>query len=190
VRDGEIRVPTWVVTSGNTSFFRERDIDMRTKILLVGSLVAALALGACGGKTKSENTAGGGGTGGGGGAVEEKKAPLFDRLGGLEGITKVVDLFLANVLADERINARFQNADGARLRQMLIDQICAATGGPCAYTGKNMQEAHAGMKITEDEWNALVEDLVKALDAAGVGAAEKEELLGALGGMKGDVVGI
>ena len=87
------------------------------------------------------------------------------------------------------INARFANADAAKLRQNLIDQICEATGGPCKYSGKDMKTAHAGMNITEDEFTALVEDLVKSLDKAGVPQAEKDELLGALGGMKGDIVG-
>jgi hemoglobin len=119
--------------------------------------------------------------------VAEKS--LYERLGGLEAITAVVDEFLKNVGADTRINARFANADMPRLRQMLIDQVCEATGGPCKYTGKNMVESHTGMAITEDEFNALVEDLVKALDKFNVPEKEKGELLGALGGMKGDIVG-
>jgi hemoglobin len=164
---------------------------MLKKIVTVAShslvLALALSLAACGGKSKTGDTAGGGG--GGGGGETAKKAPLFDRLGGLDGISKVIDMFIANVVADERVNARFKDADAARLRQMLIDQVCEATGGPCKYTGKDMKTAHAGMNLTDDEFGAVVEDLVKALDAAGVPEAEKSELLGALGSMKGDIVG-
>jgi hemoglobin len=161
---------------------------MLKKILLVGSLSLVMGLAACGGKSKGGETTpeGGGGETGGG---ETEKKPLFDRLGGLDGITAVVDKFLANVVADDRINARFANTDAAKLRQNLIDQICSATGGPCEYKGKGMVEVHTGMNITEEEFNALVEDLIKALDDAGVPEAEKNELLGALGGMKGDIVG-
>ncbi len=72
---------------------------------------------------------------------------------------------------------------------MLVDQICQATGGPCTYTGRSMKAAHAGMRITSGEFDALVEDLVRSLDKLKVGAREKNELLGALGGMKGDIVG-
>src|SRR5262245_35521079 len=81
--------------------------------------------------------------------------PLFVRLGGLDGITRVVDKFLETVRTDERINARFVNVDLAHLRQMAIDQLCDATGGGpivgCKYTGKNMIDAHTGMKITDAE---------------------------------------
>lgn len=114
---------------------------------------------------------------------------LFDRLGGKDAITKVVDEFVANVAADKVINKRFAKTDIPKLKKNLVDQVCAATGGPCKYTGKSMADAHKGMKITEEEFNALVGDLKKALDKFKVGDTEQKELLGALGGMKGDIVG-
>lgn len=123
---------------------------------------------------------------------EEKKAPaaksLYDRLGGKDAITAVVKEFLANVVADKRINSFFKNADAAKLQGLLVDQVCEATGGPCKYKGKDMKTAHTGMKIKEADFTALVEDLVKALDKFKVPKKEKDELLGALGGMKGDIV--
>ncbi len=122
---------------------------------------------------------------------EEKKPAaksLFDRLGGKTAITAVVDEFVANVAADKAINKFFAKADIKKLKGNLVDQICAATGGPCKYTGKDMKTAHKGMKVTEADFNALVGDLVKALDKFKVGKTEKDELLGALGGMKGDIV--
>lgn len=125
-------------------------------------------------------------------AVNAPTVTLYDRLGQRPVIEAVTDKFLANVLADTRINASFAHldADGvAHLRTMLVDQLCKATGGPCTYTGKSMKEAHAGMGITEVQFNALVEDLTKALDEAGARAADRDELLGAIGGMKGDIVG-
>ena len=100
----------------------------------------------------------------------------------------MVEDFVGNVAADARINAFFANADIPHLKQMLKDQICAATGGPCKYTGKDMKTAHAGMDIKDADFNALVEDLVKSLDKFKVGDKEKNDLLGALGGMKGDIV--
>ncbi|HET8575612.1 MAG TPA: group 1 truncated hemoglobin [Methylomirabilota bacterium] len=122
-----------------------------------------------------------------GSAMMEKK-PLYDRLGGKPAIQAVVDDFIGNVAGDRRINQRFASADIPRLKTRLVDQICEASGGPCKYTGQPMKVAHAGMKITEAEFNALVEDLVKSLDKFRVPAQEKSELLGALGGMKGDIV--
>jgi hemoglobin len=114
---------------------------------------------------------------------------LYDRLGGKPAITAVVDDFVANVAADTRINGRFVNTNIPRLKGMLIDQICEATGGPCKYTGRDMKSTHRGMNITDAEFNALVEDLVTSLDKFKVPAKEKGELLAALGGMKPDIVG-
>jgi hemoglobin len=114
---------------------------------------------------------------------------LYERLGGKPAITAVVDDFVGNVAADTRINGRFAGTNIPRLKTMLVDQICEASGGPCKYTGRNMRDAHAGMKITDAEFGALVEDLVKSLDKFKVPAREKNELLGALGGMKPQIVG-
>ena len=118
---------------------------------------------------------------------------LYDRLGGTTAIASVVDGFVANVAADTRINKFFTRvaSDTAAMRdfkQKLVDQICQGTGGPCTYTGKDMKTAHAGMGLSNADFDALVEDLVKALDAAGVQQAEKDELLAILGPMRTDIV--
>ena len=142
----------------------------------IGTLVAVAALVAgCAGGMQGDRMA------------MEKKS-LYDRLGGKPAITAVVDDFIGNVAGDTRINKRFATADIPRLKTMLVNQICQASGGPCTYTGASMKDAHKGMKITDAEFNALVEDLVKSLDKFKVGAQEKNDLLGALGGMKPDIV--
>jgi hemoglobin len=122
------------------------------------------------------------------GKMEMKEKSLYDRLGGKKAIKAVVDEFVSNVGADTKINHFFAHTDLKHLKMMLVDQICAATGGPCKYKGKDMKSAHKGMGITEADFNALVGDLVTALDKFKVGEKEKNELLGALGGMKGDIV--
>ena len=122
-----------------------------------------------------------------GGAMANKS--LYDRLGGKPAIQAVVDDFIGNVAADARINKRFANANVPRLKTMLVDQICEASGGPCKYTGASMLDAHRGMNISDAEFTALVEDLVKSLDKFKVPSQEKTELLTALGGMKGQIVG-
>jgi hemoglobin len=116
------------------------------------------------------------------------EASLFDRLGGQPAITAVVDQFVANVGDDRRINHFFADTDPVKFKQLLSDQICQATGGPCTYTGRDMKTAHAGFRIKEEDWNALVEDLVAALDQFNVPEKEKNELLGLLVPMKGDIV--
>lgn len=113
---------------------------------------------------------------------------LYDRLGGKPAITAVVDDFVGRVAADNRINGKFANANIPRLKAMLVDQICQASGGPCTYAGRDMKSAHAGMGITGGEFDALVGDLVATLNKFKVPEREKSELLGALGPMKGDIV--
>ena len=113
---------------------------------------------------------------------------LFERLGGKDAIVAVIDDFVARCAADGRINRKFARTDIGRLKANLVDQVCAATGGPCTYAGRDMRTTHDGMAVTAGEFDALVEDLVATLDQFGVGEAEKSELLGALGSMRGDIV--
>lgn len=114
---------------------------------------------------------------------------LYQRLGGKKAITAVVDQFVANVAADKRINKFFAKTNIPRLKKNLVDQICEASGGPCKYTGRSMKVAHKGLGITDNDWDALVEDLVKALNKFKVPKQEQNELLGLLGPMKKDIVG-
>jgi hemoglobin len=126
------------------------------------------------------------------GAEKAAGPSLYRQLGGREGIAIVVDDFVANVVADNRINARFKSLPPAqvfKLKSHLADQICDASGGPCAYVGRDMKTTHKGMFITDAEWSATVEALVKALDKHNVSANAKNALLAALGPMKPDIVG-
>jgi hemoglobin len=116
------------------------------------------------------------------------QAKLYDRLGGNPAITAVVDAFVANVAADTRINHFFARTDIPTLKMHLVNQIGEATGGPEKYTGRDMKTAHAGLMITKADFDALVEDLVKALDQFKVPEKEKNELLGLLGPMQNDIV--
>ena len=118
---------------------------------------------------------------------------LYDRLGGKSAIVAVVDEFVANCAADARINKFFAAtaADKNRLatfKNNLVDQVCEASGGPCKYQGKDMKSAHAGLGISNADFNALVEDLTKALDKFKVGKTEQDQLLGVLGPMRSQIV--
>ncbi len=151
---------------------------MHIRTVLI-SAIAAISLAACGGGKKAADT-----------TPAATSKSLYDRLGGQDAIKAVVKDFVEeNVAKDTRINARFANTDIPHLEQMLTEQICQASGGPCKYTGKDMKTAHTGMKITDDEFNALVEDLKKSLDKFKVGAQEQSDLIGALAPMKPDIVG-
>jgi hemoglobin len=160
------------------------------RIRLVLAALAATAVFACGGGSKKDDTMGGGGGGSGGTETDMAKKPLIDRLGGKDGIAKVVDLFVAKVGADNRINSFFVGKDLDHLKLMLTEQICdAASGGTvCKYSGKSMEEVHRGMGVKKDHFTALVEDLVAAMRELGVGDAEQQEILSVLGPMEPTIV--
>ena len=122
------------------------------------------------------------------GAAESKGGSLYDRLGGKDAITAVVETFVGKVGGDKRINGYFASTDLGKLKMHLVNQICSASGGPCTYTGRTMKQTHAGMGVTDAAFQALVEDLVSALDQHKVGKTEKDELLAVLGPMKRDIV--
>jgi hemoglobin len=113
---------------------------------------------------------------------------LYERLGGLDAIRAAVESFVVRCADDDRINRKFERTDIARLKKMLVDQVCEATGGPCTYTGRDMRETHDGMEVTAGEFDALVEDLVATLDEFEVPKAEQEQLLGLLGPIRDDIV--
>src|SRR2546428_3182400 len=116
------------------------------------------------------------------------KKSLYERLGGIDAIKAVVNEFAGRVLADARLNKKFAKTDAPRLTLHLVEQICAATGGPCEYTGKDMKSTHKNMKVTDGEFKALVEDLVGALDKFNVPEKEKGDLLTILGSLHDQIV--
>jgi hemoglobin len=114
--------------------------------------------------------------------------PLFERLGGLPAITAVVDEFVTRTTTDQRIKQRFFNTDAVQLKRFLVEFVASASGGGVKYTGRDMASAHAGMDLVDDEFTALVENLIAALDKFKVPEREKGELLGALGPLKPQIV--
>lgn len=114
---------------------------------------------------------------------------LYRALGGQAGITKVVDAALAEIHGDLRINIFFEKTDMADLRRLLIEQICAATGGPCTYSGRSMEEAHSGLNLTDADFDAFVDDLVRAMNATKVPPDLQKQLLDLFGPMRPQVVG-
>ncbi|MDK2742697.1 MAG: group 1 truncated hemoglobin [Nitrospira sp. BO4] len=114
--------------------------------------------------------------------------PLYERLGGKPAITAVVEDFVARVAADTRINGKFANTDIPRLKMLLVEQICQASGGPCTYSGRSMKATHTGMGVSNADFDALVGDLLATLNKFKVPERERNELLGALGPMKKDIV--
>ena len=115
-------------------------------------------------------------------------ASLYQRLGGKAAITAVVDDALSRIAADPRINHFFVDSDIPEVKIQLVDQICELSGGPCRYEGRDMVAAHVGMGVTKADFDAMVEDLVQALDAFNVPPAEQNELLALLASTESDIV--
>ena len=115
---------------------------------------------------------------------------LYDRLGGLDAITAVTESWVARVGGDDRANGKFVRTDIDRLKKEVIDQLCEATGGPCRYTGRTMQETHDGMAVTAGEFDVVMQHLDAALDELNVPRAEHDELVGLLRPMRADIVEI
>jgi hemoglobin len=126
-------------------------------------------------------------------ADSDKAASLYQRLGGMPAIQAIVDDYFDRIMADDWVNKFFAHAasdpENARAyKAKLADFICQGTGGPCKYMGADMFAAHKGRGITEEAFNALVSDLVAALDRFQVPEKEKKQLLGLLGPMKPAIV--
>ena len=113
---------------------------------------------------------------------------LFQDLGGRDAIVKIASDAADNFLADERIKATFDNTNMDRFRKLLAEQLCQVAGGPCVYTGRNMHDTHKGLHLTNADFNALVEDLQKAMDKDGVSFATQNRFLARLAPMQHDIV--
>ena len=113
---------------------------------------------------------------------------LYDRLGGPGGINALTESWVARVGGDDRANGKFARTDIPRLMKELADQLCEATGGPCTYTGRSMQETHDGMGTTAGEFDVVMQHLTGALDELRVPGAEQAELVGLLMPMRDDIV--
>jgi hemoglobin len=113
---------------------------------------------------------------------------LYDELGGQAGIQAIAAGLVARVVANPRIGHHFEHVDLANLEQKLAEQFCAEADGPCTYTGQDMQLAHAGRNISDAEFDALVEDLLDAMEAQGVPTGAQNRLLRRLAAMHADVV--
>ena len=129
--------------------------------------------------------------GGVAGAQQKTEPTLYKRLGGYDAIAAVVDDFIDRLVADKQVSRFFTGASTdskKRIRQLVVDQICGATGGPCVYIGRSMKAAHEGLGINESDWQVSVGHLIASLDKFKVPQKEKDELLGIVSSLKPDIV--
>ena len=124
----------------------------------------------------------------------QDKPSLYDRLGGVYNISVVVDDFIDRVMGDPRLNAN-PRVDEAHHRvspqgfkYYVTEQLCDAAGGPQRYSGRTMGDTHRHLMITEEEWQAFMDDFQQTLSRFAVPQQEQEELKGIVESTKEAIV--
>jgi hemoglobin len=120
-----------------------------------------------------------------------KKKTLYQRMGGYDVIANVVDDFIGHLKTDPA----FKRFGGGRsissliaTRQLIVDQLCNLTGGPCMYIGRPMKMAHAGLEITQAEWDSSMKFWKASLEKSKVGDLEQKEFLAIIENLRKDIV--
>jgi hemoglobin len=112
--------------------------------------------------------------------TQKSGTTLYERLGGYDPIAAIIDDLLARMRNDPMF-ARFgggRSLDSIRRgRQLLVDQFCALSGGPCVYSGRDMKTSHGGLGITAQEWEGSIQHTAAALDHFNIPPKEKEEFI-------------
>lgn len=126
------------------------------------------------------------------GAALAQSAPendqLFQAFGEKAGLVTLMDDFMARLLADPRTGPHFAPANQQRVKEQLVDQFCALSGGPCQYKGADMKTSHAELDIKKSDFHALVEVLQLAMDARGIPFRRQNEMLALLAPMSRDII--
>ncbi len=118
------------------------------------------------------------------------EASLYDRLGGGDKIRQIVTDVWANHISNPKIKQRYIDSDGEKVKQIVWEFFCSGIGGPQEYTGLDMLAAHRGMNINDEEFVAVCDDVLDALDKNSVDQKEKDEVLCILYSMKNEIVGV
>lgn len=123
--------------------------------------------------------------------MAQEKLSLYQRLGGFDVIAAIAHDYFSLIRSDPQFS-RFTGGRSQdslrRARQLLVDQLCSLTGGPCVYIGRDMKTAHGGLGITEVDWEASMKHLAEAIDKHKVPKDDKEELLTIVASYKKDIV--
>ncbi len=114
--------------------------------------------------------------------------PVFKEFGGKPGLVALMNDFMDNLMADPVTKPYFENADRNHIKAELVDQFCVILDGPCTYTGKDMAAAHRGMNIDHAAFNALVEDLQRAMSKRDIPFRAQNKLLAKLAPMHRQII--
>jgi hemoglobin len=114
---------------------------------------------------------------------------LYERLGRREGIERITRSILKMHLANPLIKTRYENSeDLAGVERRVVEFFCAGAGGPESYTGKDMRTTHRGMNVSEQEFVAVIDDALAALEENGIDPATRNEVLAILWSLKNEVI--
>lgn len=112
----------------------------------------------------------------------------YERVGGGPAIRAVVDRFYELVLGDERLAGYFGGTDISQLKRHQVLLISQVMGGPSQYDGRDLQQAHAGLEISGEDFALVVSYLAQALQEAGVPSEIIARVGGKLAATEPDVV--
>ena len=123
-------------------------------------------------------------------ASAQQPDSLYKRIGGYDAIAAVVDNFVPKLVKDPMLAKYFVHSQDTlmHIRQLAVDMVCNATGGPCVYVGRDMKTAHKGLGITGAEWDVAVKHFVATLDQVKVPSKEKDELVKVVSALRADIV--
>jgi hemoglobin len=123
--------------------------------------------------------------------AQAKEKSLYERLGGYDAISAVVNELAVRLVTDRQLGVYFKGLSNDSKRKLiahLTDFVCSATGGPCIYTGRDMKTSHEGLGITEEEWDRFVKITKEVLNKFKVPAKEQQEFLQAVAPLKSVIV--
>jgi hemoglobin len=123
--------------------------------------------------------------------TDTEQASLYQRLGGYDAIAAATDELLARLMADPLLGDYWKGAstDNRRhARQLIVDFMVEASGGPAYYTGRSMQISHDGMHISPTDWDAFMRHSAATLDHFGVPDPERAEVLAFFTSLEPDIV--
>jgi hemoglobin len=113
---------------------------------------------------------------------------LYTALGGEAGVAQIADNFIMEIANDERVIAYFEDSNVERFRQFFIEHLCMLTDGPCEYTGDSLIDTHVGMNVTEAAFNAIVEDLMAAMNKADIAISSQNRLLARMAALREQII--
>ncbi|MCW8899277.1 MAG: group 1 truncated hemoglobin [Gammaproteobacteria bacterium] len=113
---------------------------------------------------------------------------LYERLGGFSQIKKISEDVWDNHMANSEVSTRYANSDAEEIKKQVTDFVCWGTGGPEKYEGKTMLAAHKTMNISHQEFIAVIDDVMRALEKNNVGQTEQNEMLGLLFSLRDQVI--